>query len=108
VRFWRVVPHYTRKVGGKLWPRSAAAGHGAAWVTSRLRLGKSAQLQATLLAPGCMRSAAILEPAALATFLKASQGTGFSREVEWQRLVSLEMALRAGNKREEALASVAR
>ena len=108
VRFWRVVPHYTRKVGGKLWPRSAAAGHGAAWVTSRLRLGKSAQLQATLLAPGCMRAAAILEPEALATFLKASQGTGFSREVEWQRLVSLEMALRAGNKREEALASVAR
>jgi hypothetical protein len=44
-----------------------------------------------------MQSAAILEPQALATFLKASQGSSFSRELEWQRLVSLEMALRAGN-----------
>jgi hypothetical protein len=40
-----------------------------------------------------MRTSSVLDPQALASFLESSQQPGFSRQAEWNRLLSIEMAL---------------
>ena len=73
-----------------------------------LRRSSQSQLQATsprmmlwkegevreLLQPSSMKSAGLLDEHGLQNFLDASQHPGFSHDGEWQRLLSLEYALR--------------
>jgi hypothetical protein len=93
-RFWPIVPYYAGKVASKLRSRWSPPQAESNPNHPRLLLWKSEEIR-SLLDASSMRSVAILEPSALAAFLQASQHPGFARDAEWNRLLSLEMALSA-------------
>ena len=91
-RFWPIVGYYRGRVAKKLksrWTRSEMPSPGE---STRLGLWQLEEVR-ELLDPRSMRSLSVLEPSAVATFLKASQQPNFAREAEWNRLLTLELSL---------------
>lgn len=91
-RFWPICPYYAGKVAQKahFFRRQPSTGGDRV----RIESWSSSEIS-SLLCGSEMKSASILDPSALATFLKASQEPAFARNSEWNRLLSVEMACAA-------------
>ncbi len=93
-RFSPLVSYYGGKVAQRLRSRLGGQNLSSPAVNHRLELWQTDEYKA-LLNPRSMKAASLLDASALAAFLRSSQGTAFSRDAEWRRLLSLEMALSA-------------
>ena len=93
-RFWPLVPYYGRKATEKL--RSRIFPHNKPMLADgpKKQLWKSEDVR-DILDSKAMTAASILEPSALAGLVKAPERGDFSRSMEWNRILTLEMALRA-------------
>jgi asparagine synthase (glutamine-hydrolysing) len=91
-QFWPILPYYARgiarKIRSKVWrPHTPKLSD-----SLRLSLWQMEEVHQTL-DYRRMGSTSVLDPTAVASFLRASQTPDFNREAEWNRLLSLEMAL---------------
>ena len=93
-RFWPLVPYYGRKVAEKLRSRIFPHNQPTVAIGPKVQLWKLEEVR-DILDPKVMTTASILEPAALTELVTAPQRGDFSRSVEWNRILTLEMALRA-------------
>ena len=91
-RFWPIVGHYGGRVTTKLKSRWTTTKAASPRESIRLRLWRLEEIR-ELLEMKSMRSLSVLEPAALAMFLRASQEPNFAREAEWNRLLTLELSV---------------
>jgi asparagine synthase (glutamine-hydrolysing) len=91
-RFWPLLPYYAGKVVHKLSPGKTTPAQAGAAPNLRQQLWQMDEVRA-LLRPETMKSSAVLDAAALATFLDASRKPEFSLDAEWRRLLTLEWAL---------------
>jgi hypothetical protein len=91
LRFSPLAIHYGKKALRKAWPARTNQGMPSPSAAVRAGLWQEEEIEA-LLKPQSMRAVSVLDPAALTTFLDASRKLDFSRDQEWQRLLSLEMA----------------
>ncbi len=92
-RFWPLAGYY----GGKVLQRAGwqHRPHGAfsSATPPRISLWTDEEVR-HLLDPSCMKAACLLDEGSLRHFLQESQQLDFSHDGEWQRLLSLEYALR--------------
>jgi asparagine synthase (glutamine-hydrolysing) len=91
-RFSPLVSYYGNKIVQKMRSRLVTANLSLPANHHRLDLWQTDEIKARLNSSS-MKVAAILDPSALAAFLQASQSREFTRDLEWQRLLSLEIAL---------------
>ena len=94
-KFWPVVPHYAGKVAQKLRTRQPVTIQPQHARSARTQLWETDEVK-VLLNSSSMKSMAILDPKAVATFLESSRKPGFSQDGEWNRLFTLEWALSGG------------
>ena len=95
-RFWPLLPYYggkvMQKVAGKIGKRSTGQ-VSTVNDSPRARLWREAAVN-EVLNPATMRTASILDGAALASFVERSRQATFTQDEQWSRLLSLELALR--------------
>ncbi len=91
-KFWPIIPSYGRRAAKKLNSYRRRGISPQATNNARLRLWTVPEIR-KLLDSETMKTAAIFEPSALASFLKGSQVPDFSRSAEFNRILSLEMAI---------------
>ncbi|HEV2117984.1 MAG TPA: hypothetical protein VGR48_18250 [Terriglobales bacterium] len=88
-RFWPLFGYY----GGKVLQRAGLKRQAQGEVTApRMMLWQESEVR-ELLQPSAMRTSEWLDEHGLQNFLQESQQPGFSRDGEWQRLLSLEYTL---------------
>ena len=94
-RFWPLVPYYGQRVSLKLASRFATGKSAAKQESLSSRLWKMDEVR-EVLDTQRMRTSSVLAPQALISFLESSKQPGFSRQAEWNRLLSIEMAFSLG------------
>jgi hypothetical protein len=94
-RFWPLVPDFASRVVRKVRQRTGLGkAEPVAARPLRLRLWDNAEIRETL-EPSTMKLGQLMNPAALRRFLLSSQTPGFAYDLEWRRMLSLELSLGA-------------
>ena len=90
-KFWPLVPYYAGKVRQRV-ERKVLRKRPAEVPSPRLQIWEMEEVKRLLQLP-TMKSLAVMDRAAMATFLENSRKPGFSQDGEWRRLLTLEWAL---------------